>query len=272
MSQLYCRYMSDLHMDVAKFNMHECKDDETTVLLLAGDLAEGKFARKFIEDCSARFRHVMYTPGNHEFFNREYYALINDWKEVADKIENFTFLQDESVMIDDVKFMGGTMWTDLRGRCPNAMNRYQFGLNDCKRIKIVNPELDSRKMYKTMKKKGRFWLAEDSVQAFEKTVDFFKNELNSNRGGKNVVMSHHCPSILGLHPHYRKTSDLNDSYYADVEYLFEDYDISAWVHGHTHHSQVYDINGVPVYSNARGYVPYESIERTGFNAARGFMV
>ncbi len=60
-------------------------------------------------------------------------------RELADRYPNVHFLENEALNVSDVKFLGGTMWTDFRLRGHDtalAMVYAECRMNDFKRIKF----------------------------------------------------------------------------------------------------------------------------------------
>jgi len=53
---------------------------------------------------------------------------------------------------------------------------------------------------------------------------------------------------------------MTPAFHSNLEDLFKPA-VRAWISGHTHHSSVAEINGIPLYSNQRGYprerVPFD---------------
>ena len=72
------------------------------------------------------------------------------------------------------------------------------------------------------------------------------------KGKPLIVMTHHAPSKRSCHPRYHRQYELNGCYNSDLEHLMGPH-IALWVHGHTHDSYDYEINGTRVVCNPRGY-------------------
>jgi len=70
------------------------------------------------------------------------------------------------------------------------------------------------------------------------------------------VISHHLPSYRSIDPMFTGHS-LNPAYASDMDDFIKDSDINLWIHGHTHTSMDYDINGTRIVCNPRGYAPYD---------------
>jgi len=89
--------LSDLHLEHASFEMPSIDSD---VLLLAGDIhAPGRRAMTWAaSDSVAKKRPVVFVAGNHEFYDSRYQVERSAMK---------------TVVIDGVRFIGCTLWTDF---------------------------------------------------------------------------------------------------------------------------------------------------------------
>jgi hypothetical protein len=84
------------------------------------------------------------------------------------------------------------------------------------------------------------WLADALAQPFS---------------GPTVVITHHLPHRLSIHPRFEGTR-YNPCFASDLDHLVRA-PVALWVHGHTHESIDYTVNGTRVYCNPRGYIPRE---------------
>jgi hypothetical protein len=74
-----------------------------------------------------------------------------------------------------------------------------------------------------------------------------------------VVMTHHCPTFLSIHPKYG-TDTLNYAFSSNLsEFILDNPRIKYWVHGHTHDSFKYAVGGCQVLCNPRGYTRSTSV-------------
>lgn len=79
--------VSDLHLefrpdeDVLERLTHP--DAAEVTLVVAGDLApaatNGKEAEAFLRAAAARYRHVVYVLGNHEYYDAEEWGFVQSW-------------------------------------------------------------------------------------------------------------------------------------------------------------------------------------------------
>jgi hypothetical protein len=71
--------------------------------------------------------------------------------------------------------------------------------------------------------------------------------------GSTVVVTHHLPHRQSIHPKYAGTR-FNPCFASDLDHLVRA-PVVLWVHGHTHESLDYVVNGTRVVCNPRGYFP-----------------
>jgi Icc-related predicted phosphoesterase len=82
-----------------------------------------------------------------------------------------------------------------------------------------------------------------------------------NSKHKNVIITHHAPSFRSIPPQFND-SNVNSGYASNLEYMFKDYNIDLWIHGHIHEAQDYFIDNTRILCNPYGYRGYEN---SGYN-------
>lgn len=99
--------LSDLHLSVARFAP---PDNRADAIVLAGDIARPWDAVTWAE----RFdKPVLYVPGNHEFYGDTLDGTIRRLREACAGTQ-VQVLDDDEVVLDGVRFLGSTLWTDFR--------------------------------------------------------------------------------------------------------------------------------------------------------------
>lgn len=236
-------------------------DDETT-LIIAGDLWDDrKFLRRkytnsesWMKRISTRFKYVVFVLGNHDYWGAnltiEPGAIRKELE--AQGIVNVHLLEIDSIVLDNIKFLGGTMWTDYDRENPHTMVMAPMVMaNDHTRIKIGENYSKLR--------------VEHLLNKFNKTKKFiFENAKKDNPEQRVICVTHMAPSYKSIHEMFQ-TSKTNGFYYSDleVELCYEEHDIEMWIHGHTHMPMDYVLHEkTRIICNPRGYYGYE---RTGFN-------
>jgi len=243
------KLLSDLHLefcgiqtfykedDIPIWQPTVCEDDKNTVLLLPGDIHVGRKARPWLEEMCERFAHVVYILGNHEFYNNEWYDVKEYWMWANTPI-NLHFLDDGVLYLDDVRIIGGTLWTGVSDphmiwQGPKRMTDYQIiTIREHGKVRKLN--------------------VGDTNKAHFETKEFIRNELEQEWEGNTIVMTHHLPHPLCV-AEYFKGSDLNAFFVTDLDYIIEKYDIDYWVHGHTHANVDVEVHGTRILCNPMGY-------------------
>lgn len=229
--------LSDLHLEFGEFTPPPTDAD---VILLPGDIHLGV---KGIEWAKQTFtKPVVYVPGNHEFY-RQHMDKLGAEMAAAARGSNVHLLQDDEVILDGIRFLGGTLWTDFRysGNQLFAAHAAKAGMEDFRLIRIGG---GYRKFH-----------PKDAMLKHAQTRQFIGERTAVPFAGKTVVLSHHAPSALSVAPEFAD-DELSSAYASRLERLFGE-NIALWVHGHMHHSVDYREQGTRVVCNPRGYAPKE---------------
>ena len=248
------RPVSDLHLEFkSPWTPPELPTDPETVLVLAGDVHVGTGAVQWIREVAPRFRNVIYIMGNHEYYHNTFPDLIQDVKAALEKDHNVLVLENQAVTIDSVRFAAGTLWTDFNHGDIHSKLVAQRGMTDYYEIRI--PSRDGESSDDGTRK----LLADDIYEYHNRAIAWLLGELEEAHDGPRVVVTHHLPSYDSVHRRYRVSTrePLNPAYYSDLDYILDGYDISLWIHGHTHMNADYERSGTRVVCNPFGYYKYE---------------
>ena len=232
--------LSDLHLEFQDFSPATLDAD---VVVLAGDvdlLARGvKWANKTFH-CP-----VIYVGGNHEYYKGHLDRTLQKMR--AKALSHVHVLENEQVVINGVRFLGTTGWTDFYStdNVTTAMLAAQISMNDYKQIRTGNQYHRIRPI--DLQQKSHF------------AKQWLLSQLSTKYQGKTVVVTHHAPSPECAPGIKYEMGHLAAAYVNDWK-EFAELDIDLWVHGHTHVGYHKSINGIPHASNPRGY-PFED---TGF--------
>lgn len=201
--------------------------------------------RDFLARCSKEFPHVIYVAGNHEFYQGKFVRAIQTLRDECAKFPNVYFLERDMKEIGDVTFVGGTLWTDCNKGDPLTLYHLQGMMNDYR--VIVNDDHGYTKLRPA-----------HTMYRHQQTIGYFKNVIDERKENKIVVVGHHSPSFQSRHPKYDNDPLMNGGYHSDLEQFIVDRpQIKLWVHGHTHETFDYMIEGTRVVCNPRGYAGYE---------------
>jgi predicted phosphodiesterase len=228
--------LSDLHLTQGLLAQPRNSAD---LVILAGDIARPAEAVAWASGFS---KPVLYVPGNHEFYGGSMAATGAQLRQLCAGT-GIRLLDDDEVVIDGVRFLGTTLWTD-------------FGLfGEEGRAAAVEAALRSMRDY------SRIWLDQacekpftplDSAALFQRHAAWLARKLAQPHDGPTVVITHHAPSPASIHPRFAG-SLINACFVSDAGHLAGGDRVQLWVHGHTHDSFDYSLNGTRVVCNPRGY-------------------
>jgi len=272
--------VSDLHLEFSDINIKN--EVNADVLILSGDImiaqdlhdhaaadfnpySHGAFAelgrkqqrvqrfRDFLKRCSFQFPHTFYVAGNHEFYNGKFFAGIDYLREECAKFPNVYFLERDTKVIDDVVFIGGTLWTDLNNHDPITMHAIKDMMNDYRIIR------NDHRAYAKLS-------PEDTALRHKLTKEYFKLILSDHKESKCVIVGHHSPSKLSTHQQYANQYLMNGGYSSDMsQFILDHPQIKLWTHGHTHHPFDYMIGETRIVCNPRGYETEGYSEQSGWD-------
>jgi Icc-related predicted phosphoesterase len=200
--------------------------------------------RDFFQRVSFQFKHVIYIMGNHEHYHGKFDKSAAVIRETLGylNIRNVHLLDRDTVEIDGVHFVGGTMWTDCNKGDPMTQYHLEHCMTDFRVIRIAG---ENFKKFLPMR----------TVIEFTKTRDYFKTVIdNLPKDSKIVVCSHHAPSHLSIHEIYKNDTLMNGGYSSDLsEFILDRPQIRAWTHGHMHNNFDYVVGDTRVMCNPHGY-------------------
>lgn len=235
---------SDLHLDLLKPDWPGERligpVPGVDVLVLAGDIANGaEVFRLFAAWPTPTRVPIVFVAGNHEFYGHSIEPMLEKMREGAE-MNNIHFLENESVEIGGVRFLGTTLWTDYRLARDRTqlhqMEHAQRGLSDHYQIRTG---------------RNNKFTAQDALNRHEVARAWLEEELAKPFDGKTVVVTHHGPHPLSVHPRY-VGDRMNAAFVSDLSALMPGVDL--WLHGHTHAGSDYQVGRCRVVANPAGYV------------------
>jgi DNA repair exonuclease SbcCD nuclease subunit len=143
-----CTSMSDLHMELSPIMLENRVGAD--VLILAGDIfvasklnsRSDRTARNQFEDfcsnVSDQYKNVIVIAGNHEYYDGNITTSMFELAAAYSEFNNIHFLENDSIVIDGVTFIGATLWTDMKKQCPNTMFAASRGMSDYYVIKTYD--------------------------------------------------------------------------------------------------------------------------------------
>lgn len=103
----------------------------------------------------------------------------------------------------------------------------------------------------------------DTMQLFAASSRWLDAELDRPFAGPTVVVTHHAPTLHSIHPRFAG-SPINAAFVSDAV-AAEGRRAQLWIHGHTHDSFDYEVDGTRVLRNPRGYAREGKVENAMFN-------
>jgi len=248
------RLMSDLHLNICqgKWFPDVMENEKDQILLIAGDIWEGTksliFRREqpdevqWLRVMCERFREVVMVFGNHDYWDENIDSLNTKFFDGCSYIgmpENFHLLDNHSIMIDDVKIIGSTLWTNFDNQNPLTLYNAENMMLDYKYIK-KNGYANTWEKVKPL----------DILKRHIYSVSYIQNQLTDYHG-KSIVLTHHCPSFRGKSKIWLEHNGL---YCSDLDDMIYKLKPSFWCYGHIHEHSVYGIGNTMLLSNPLGYI------------------
>jgi predicted phosphodiesterase len=268
---------SDLHLEFGDLDI--ANTDNAQVLILSGDICvaadldmrdrrqtEMGFARArserfhdFFERCAANFPHVIYVMGNHEYYHSDFATALGEMRRKLAHLPNLHIMERDVKVINNVTFIGGTLWTDMNNQDSLTLYHMRTMMNDFRVIQNSTTPVHFRtEEGKFATRIGKF-SPEDAVEEHVKMKQYIQSVVQGNHDTKYVVVGHHSPSRKSTHEMYANDTVMNGGYSSDLdEFIMDHPQIRLWTHGHTHHPFDYVIGETRVVCNPRGYIGYEA--------------
>jgi predicted phosphohydrolase len=301
------RYVSDLHLEISRDNFRLDNKQKDDVLVLAGDiccLMDVYHAQDFMEDalstvmkdvyinfindCCKKFKHVIMVLGNHDYWGLQiqmqpdnpHYFLSNNpqadkspiiYQHLAQKNANFHLLSGNSVFVDNVLFIGATLWTDMKNGDPMISIQSKTHMNDWRKIYVQSK-------YSCTAITPADWVKLNKIDT-QKLAGQLNAAIKANVE-KIVVVTHMAPfsesvgaKFVGNPMNHMFHNNNFGSVKTGAVAPFDRANI--WIHGHMHDVVDYNVlndndTATHVVANPRGYVFKDNhgkwvSERTNFN-------
>lgn len=155
------------------------------------------------------------------------------------ELKNIIILDNESVNINNIQFVGSTLWASM-------FNGYYICMNECE--SRINDFRCISSKYPTGKLDGI-----EILTLFYDHSRFIRNLVDNSLANKIVVITHFAPSLQSIHPRFA-VDTLRGYFASDIEDIIEyNNKVKVWCHGHTHDKFDYMINQCRVVCNPLGY-------------------
>ena len=255
---------SDLHLEFQDIDIRNTENADVLILsgdiMVAQDLYEypnthsndtipdlshkqerAQRFRDFLKRVSNEFPHVVYVPGNHEFYHGYWYKSLKHLCDECSNFPNIYFLERGIKVINDVTFIGATIWTDCNKGDPLTRNFLEEVMND---YRLIRNDKQGYGKLRTI----------DTINRHNETVTYIKHKLAENVDKKVVIVGHHAPTSQSIHPRYVRDKEMNGGYSSDLsELILDNPQIALITHGHMHDPFDYMVGPTRILCNPRGY-------------------
>ena len=211
------------------------------VVVLAGDILTEHYGLQW-----ARMRFpgmpIVYVMGNHEYYDAHYERVLDRAREEA-AMQQIHLLERDQAIIDGVRFLGTTLWTDFEVEVPERTANFSMWYAD-----------RSMSDFGLIRYRGRMLHAEDTRELHHESRAWLTDRLAEPFDGKTVVVTHHLPLRASIDAQFHR-HPLNPAFASHMPELVRP-PVDMWIHGHTHCSCDYATeDGTRVLCNPRGYGP-----------------
>lgn len=242
------KYASDLHVTLNKdyFNVSEnyiidkLNLDNIDILVLAGDTDEYPNNLSFCEILLNKYPKlkIVEVGGNHLYYSglrlcKSIQEIDEDCRKFSEIENRYFYLNNNTVEIDNITFIGSVMWTGLGEyfghikKICNTLNDFNYILND--KLQTISPT-DIIKQHNTSKK-------------------FIIESINKCETEKCIVATHHAPFLDYI-------DSISHAFGVNLDEDFKklkripDY----WIYAHTHKNLDKELNcGIKCLCNQFGY-------------------
>ena len=252
--------LSDLHLE-AHPNFTAQPIPGADVLVLAGDVGSYQPADFGLARFSPHHgwpTPVIFVPGNHEYDTLDFDEAHARLRETCARL-GLIWLERETVVLDGVRFVGTTLWSDFDALGPTAADiPVQKGVNHttnvlAEQLKARDKAFRAANYYlsKTLTTRaGEPWVAEGLREQSLVCQDWLRAALATPFDGPTVAVTHFAPSLLSADPRYGRTPGTAGFCNALDDLLPLAH---TWLHGHLHAPSDYMHHGCHVVANPLGY-------------------
>jgi Icc-related predicted phosphoesterase len=233
---------SDLHCDVAP-TKHIAIADGVDAVIIAGDTCEGAVkAFDHLRRIVPIAIPVIMVMGNHEYYRSFVPTELRLARDNATAF-NIHLLENDSVMLGGIRFVGTTLWTDYRifgdANAAAAISACADGMNDHRRIGWQKQP----------------WLRfrpQEAALLHNRSKNYLAEVLAMPSQEPTVVVSHHAVSWQSVDLKLQNDR-LTAAYVSDLSAFIGAYQPTLWIHGHIHRSSDYLVGATRVLCNPHGY-------------------
>ena len=230
------RLLSDLHTEFRlpykTHPMSEYRGED--VLVLAGDIASGSTNTLDVikHFKNVGFPNIVYVAGNHEYYGGDFDDFNTKMRNKCADLEGVYYLNPSNVFIDDVLFVGATLWTNF-GDNPLSEHAAKTGINDFRVIKGFGTNR--------------------CINTYYDHVEYIQQAYEDRGNHKVVVVTHFLPARECIAERWRGPDLINDYFANDLGEYISTLTDATWMFGHTHDATDIQLGTTRVVANPHGY-------------------
>ena len=261
--------LSDLHLELS--NLRLADHLQFDVAVLAGDIVNpGHRLAEWVADSAVlrRARAVVAVAGNHEYFDSVLQHEASAMHQAASAAAKppLHWLDSTAVVIDGVRFLGCTLWTDFALRIDTAAGTESDVQRGIGAAQQRMADYRCIAWADAGAARPRRLVPQDTLRLHLAQRQWLAMQLAEPFAGPTVVVTHHGPHRGSLAPRFA-ADWVSAAYLSELPAAF--FEVPAlWVHGHTHSSHDYRVGRCRIVCNPRGYqtVAMPLPENLGFQA------
>jgi predicted phosphohydrolase len=183
------------------------------------------------------------VAGNHEFYGSTLEQETQALQKAAASTSHVNFLENEILEIGGVVFLGCCLWTDFA----------LFGVAQ-RTLNIIRAErqMSDYSLIHSQQRNDQPAVPEQTFALHRESLKFLREGLERFANQRVVVVTHHAPSARSISK-LHQGSPLNPAFASPLEWLFEKFQPTLWIHGHTHGPADYTIGNTRILANCAGY-------------------
>lgn len=244
---------SDLHLDARDnapmYHLIPSSIKEDAIAIISGDICslnQPTLMHHTLLTISQSYRYVLFVPGNHEYHGIDFIetnAILSKLLNIIDA-NNLFILNRQHIVLDNVLFIGATLWSAFDGIETALKNR---PITPIRKYKWTNePQLTTAEKIMRLK----------ILHEMDKNYIF--ETLNRHPSARaKVVITHHAPSFQSISSSYKR-SQMHGLYASNIENEIIEHKPNLWVHGHTHEFKAYQIANTNIIVNPLGLINEET--------------
>lgn len=193
---------------------------------------------------------VLFVPGNHEYDGLDFDETHVRLRETCERL-GMVWLERETVVIEGVRFVGSTLWTDFDALSAGQAQAADITVGEQlkareKAFRAANFYLQKNHSFRA----GQPLLAVDVREEGLKSQAWLRQALAVPFEGPTVAVTHFAPSLLSADPRYGLVPGTAGFCNALDDLLPL---AGLWLHGHLHCAIDYVSRGCRVVANPLGY-------------------